>query len=431
MRQYARGFTHRKHRVKRIISALALALSACASTTMTSAPARVERREPVTILVSIDGFRPDYLDRGVTPNLSRLAAEGATGAMRPSFPSKTYPNHWTLVTGMTPDRHGIVANTIEDPSRPGETFTMATDDPFWWNAAEPIWVAAERAGIRTAARFWPGASVAWGGRRSAEWPHEVTGGTHPADWTPYADAITEGQSVDAVIDWLRRPAATRPRFLTLYFEEVDTAGHQHGPDAKATNDAVAAVDRAIGRLTSELATLGQPANLVIVSDHGMAARAPDRVIALDRIANPADFRVVEASAYAAIAPLPGREQALEAALLRPHSHMRCWRKSEIPARFRYGANPRVQPYLCLADIGWSIARTMPGKPVTGGDHGWDNHAPEMRALFVANGPAFRAGVKIAPFDNVSVAPLLRDLLGLPPALGLDGTAAPFEGARRR
>lgn len=420
--------------MKRFLLAVAFTLPACVSNTVEPpgpAPAAAQQREVVTILVSIDGFHPRYLDRGVTPALSRLAAEGASGEMRPSFPSKTFPNHWTLVTGLVPDRHGIVANTMEDPARPGETFTMASDDPFWWNAAEPIWVTAEKAGIRTGTIFWPGSNVGWGGVRAREWPHRVTNGTRPSAWQQYAEPVSEELRVDAVVDLLRRPAATRPRFLTLYFEAVDTAGHQFGPDAPETTAAVAEVDRSIGRLVAELAALRQPVNLVLVSDHGMGARAPDRVIALDKVANPADYRVIEASTYAALAPQPGREMALEAALLRPHPHMQCWRKSAIPARLRYGMHSRVQPYLCLAETGWVISKTTPPTPVTGGDHGWDHHAPEMRALFIAHGPAFRPGTKLPLFDNVSVAPLLRELIGLPPGERLDGTAAPFDKALRR
>lgn len=418
-----------------VLSAVALALSACMAHVEHPAPnasqGAAEVREAVTILVSIDGFHPSYLRRGVTPILSRLAAGGATGEMRPSFPSKTFPNHWTLVTGMVPDRHGIVANSFEDPARPGETFTMASDDPFWWNAAEPIWVTAEKAGVRTGTVFWPGSNVGWGGTRAGEWPHRVAGGTWPSSWQQYAEPVTEPQRVDALIDLLRRPAATRPRLFTLYFEAVDTAGHQFGPAARETTDAVAEVDRSIGRLVSELALLDQPANLVIVSDHGMAPTSSERTVALDRIIPAADARLFESGPYATFYPTVGREGAVEAALLRPHSHMQCWRKGELPARFRYGTNSRIPPYMCLAETGWTLAKTAPTKAMTGGAHGYDPHAPEMQALFIANGPAFRPGVKLQPFDNVSVAPLLRELVGLPPGRGLDGTAAPFETALRR
>lgn len=382
-------------------------------------------RSPVTILVSIDGFRPDYLERGVTPTLARLAATGVSASMRPSFPSKTFPNHWTLVTGLVPDHHGIVGNTMEDPRRPGEVFKLATVDPFWWNAAEPVWVTAERAGIRTATEFWPGASVAWGSAAVADRHGITAGGTRPDDWHAFDANITDDARVDAVLDWMRRPPATRPRFVTLYFDAVDSAGHDEGPDGPGVNRAAAAVDAALGRMVDGLAAIGQPANLVIVSDHGMAATSSERVVALDRIADPADYRIVETGPYASLQPVAGHETALARALLRPHPHVTCTTKATIPARLRYGANPRVPAYLCLADDGWQVLKTTPVTSFAGGEHGYDNALPDMRALFVANGPAFASGKKLAPFDNVDVAPLLRDLLGLPTGGGLDGTDAPF------
>jgi predicted AlkP superfamily pyrophosphatase or phosphodiesterase len=392
--------------------------------------AAVPASAPVTILVSIDGFRPDYLDRGVTPRLSRLAADGVSASMRPSFPSKTFPNHWTLVTGLVPDHHGIVGNDMEDPARATAPFTLANDDPFWWNAAEPIWVAAEKAGIRTATMFWPGANLAWGSTAPKNNHGIVPGGTRPQDWADFNANISGQQRVDSVIDWLRRPAATRPRFVTLYFDTVDSAGHDEGPDGAGVTAALADVDRSIGRLVDGIAALGLTANLVIVADHGIAPTSSTRVIALDTIADPADYHTVETGPYATIASVPGHEAALAAALLKPHAHMRCWAKAQIPARLRYGANPRVPAYLCLAEDGWLVWKSAPTKPFTGGNHGYDNAQADMAALFIANGPAFARGKRIAPFDNVDVTPLLRDLIGLPAATGLDGDDAPFEKVRR-
>lgn len=384
-------------------------------------------RAPVTILVSIDGFRAEYLDRGITPNLSALAAKGVTAPMRPSFPSKTFPNHWALVTGLVPDRTGIVANRMEDPRRPGEVFTMATDDPFWWDEARPVWVAAEEAGILTATMFWPGSNVAWGGKRVGTYG-AVDGGVRPHDWQQFNQAVNARQRIDAILDWLRRPADSRPAFLTLYFDTVDTAGHEYGPDDSRTNDAIADVDTSIGKLVAGLEGLGQSANLVIVADHGMAAISSTRLIVLDKLADPADFRVNESGPYAALVPTEGHEQDLARALLVPHDHMRCWRKADIPARFHYGRNPRVPPFLCLADVGWMIVPTTPDTPVTGGAHGYDNAAPEMAALFVASGPAFVHGRKLTAFDNVDIEPLLRRLLGLPFQPDIDGSIVPLRDA---
>ncbi|EAT09110.1 type I phosphodiesterase/nucleotide pyrophosphatase family protein [Sphingomonas sp. SKA58] len=389
--------------------------------------AAAEQRAPVTILVSIDGFRSDYLARGVTPHLAALAADGVQASMRPSFPTKTFPNHWAIVTGDRPDRNGIVANSMEDASRPDEKFTMASDDPYWWNEAEPIWVTAEKAGVRTATMFWPGSNVPWGGTKEQGWPYTITGGTRPSDWAQFNQAINGGQRVNMVLDVLRRPVAIRPNFVTLYFDTVDTAGHIYGPDAPETTSALTEVDARVGDLIEGLKAMGQPANLVIVADHGMAANSSDRVVALDRVANPADYRVVESGPYATLAALPGHEKALEAALLKPHPHMQCWRKSEIPARFHYGTHRRIPPYFCLGQTGWEVQATAPKKAVTGGNHGWDDQAPDMQALFIANGPAFVKGAKPAPgFTNVDVYPMLARLIGVTPRPS-DGNPAALSG----
>lgn len=407
-------------------AALAGLLQACAAASPPAPIAAVEAKAPVTILISIDGFKPDYLERGVTPNLSRLAAGGVTAPMRPSFPSKTFPNHWTIVTGLRPDRHGITANKFEDPARPKEVFTMASDDPFWWNAADPIWVDAEKAGIRTGTLFWPGSNVPVGGVKAADWPYTITGGTRPRDWAQFNQMISGEQRVNGAIDWLRRPQAIRPQFLTLYFDTVDTAGHTYGPDDQRTTDAVAEVDRLIGKLVTGLAELDQPANLVIVADHGMAQTSSERVVLVTDYVARDDYRMVENGPYATFVPAPGKEAVFEKALIGKHPHFECWRKGEMPARFHYGSNIRIPPIVCLAEIGWEIRDRAPEKPEVGGTHGYDNEAPEMAALFIANGPAFRAA-KLPAFDNVDVYPLLRDLLGLPAAKDKDGDDAPFRG----
>jgi len=406
-----------------IAAALCAALQACVTAPVNAPPhpavstAAAERRAPVTILVSIDGFRPDYRQRGVTPNLDALAAGGISAAMRPSFPSVTFPNHYAIVTGLRPDRNGIVGNRMEDPRRPGVVFTMQSDDPFWWTEAEPIWVTAERAGVRSATMFWPGSNVDWNGVR-------------PDDWQQYAHAIDARQRVDSIIDWLRRPAATRPRFLTVYFDAVDSAGHKYGPDDAQVTAAVRDVDSAIGRLRAGLAELGQPANLVIVADHGMAPISPARVVRIDQMLPPDTFHAITDGPYVGLDPVAGHEANVARVLLAPHDHLQCWRKGEVPARFHYGTNPRVPAFVCLAETGWlALTKDAPiDHPVSGGTHGFDPASPEMAALFIANGPAIRPRGVLRAFDNVDVTPLLRDLLGLPTGTKLDGDDAPFQGA---
>lgn len=411
------------------LAAFALLLAPVAFAQTPPAPQIAEVRAPVTILISLDGFRPDYLERGVTPTLSRLAAEGASGPMRPSFPSKTYPNHWTLVTGLRPDRHGITANKIQDSARPDETFKMANDDPFWWNGADPLWIDAERAGIRSATMFWPGSNVAIGGHKEKPGDWEVVGGERPADWAQFNQAFRPDQRVLGILDWLRRPARIRPAFLTLYIDTTDNVGHDYGPDDQRTTNAAAEVDGYIKQLVDGLAELGQPANLVIVSDHGMAQTSSERVeLIYDRVAKK-DVTVLENGPYVALTPAPGADKRVAKALLGRHGHMECWRKQDIPVRFHYGTNPRIPPIFCLADMGWLINEKAPTKPFTEGNHGYDNVGPEMAALFIANGPAFRPA-RLPTFDNVDVYPLLRDLLRLPAKPGVDGNDAVFAGVLR-
>jgi predicted AlkP superfamily pyrophosphatase or phosphodiesterase len=403
--------------IRSMLSALAgLALSACATSTPRPATitAPTEQRQPVTILISIDGFRPDYLGKGNTPAIDALAARGVKAVMRPSFPTKTFPNHYTLVTGLRPDRHGITGNYMVDARRPGVMFTLSTpkqsQDPFWWDEAEPIWVTAEKRQVRTGVMFWPGADV-------------KIRGTYPSDWVRYYDDFSYSQRVRTVIDWLRRPAAERPRFLTLYFQHVDDWSHELGPFAPRTIEAVREADASIGDLLARLHALGQPANIVLVSDHGMVEVSPDRTIQLDTLLPAEDYVLIGTGGpFAELNPKPGREAAVEESLLKQHAHMQCWRKGEIPARFRFGKHPRVGAIFCLAEHGWEVMQGTPSWLGNRGDHGFDNDDPDMAALFVASGPSIRQGAPIPiKFDNVDVYPLLAALIGIAP-LPSDGDA---------
>ncbi|HEX2813048.1 MAG TPA: nucleotide pyrophosphatase/phosphodiesterase family protein [Sphingopyxis sp.] len=383
--------------MKRLIAILLLFFAA--------APAHADEdaRTPVTVLVSIDGFRADYLDRGLTPNLSRLAAEGAHGKLRPSFPTKTFPNHYAIVTGKRPDTNGITGNNMIDPRRPDVKFSLGDAkqalDPFWWDEAEPAWVTAGKAGVRTATMFWPGSEVAIHGVR-------------PPDWLRYDEHIGNAQRIETVLDWMRRPAAIRPAFVTLYFDTVDTAGHRFGPDSAEVNAAIAEVDARIGDLVAGLGALGQPVRLLIVADHGMHATDDARVIQLADLIDLPSIIAVETGPYAAIEPAAGTDDRVYAALLKPHDHMACSRREALPERLHYGRNPRVAAIICIAEPGWTILAGPPAYPVKGGAHGYDNQDPEMLALFVASGTGLSGDIGIV--DNIEVYPLLMRLLGVAP-----------------
>ena len=396
----------------------ALAVASCAGAPASTAPVtqspvvsavatQADRPDPV-ILISIDGFRPDYLGRGATPVMDGLVAGGAFGPMRPSFPSVTFPNHYTLVTGLHPDHHGVVGNRFTDAEL--GVFTMASKESGFWDQAEPIWVSAEKAGVRTGTMFWPGSEV------------EIHG-VRPSRWEPFDQSMSGDARVDRILSWLDLPADQRPRFETLYFDIVDSAGHRHGPDAAETRAAVASVDASIGRLVEGLKARGlyDRTLLVLVSDHGMAATSPDRVVWIDDIIDPAALQIGYGGAVLTADPAPGREAEVQQKLVGRHPHMECWNKADVPARLVYGSNPRVARIVCLVETGWLTATR--DRPVTrpGGAHGYDNQAPEMQALFIAHGPGVIPGRRLTDLDSVDVQPFLARVLGVTAPQG-DGRA---------
>ena len=386
--------------VRRLFLALAALL-------LLGGPVLAKTRPPV-ILISIDGFRADYAMRGLTPTLSALAAEGvwAPEGMRPSFPVNTFPNHYALITGLRPDRNGITDNTMWDDGRPGVKFSMGArdqvQDHFWWDEAEPAWVTAEKHGVRSFVMYWPGSEAAIHGVR-------------PSRWFAYDEKDPPFDRVDRLLGWFDLPAAERPAFMTLYFDEIDTTGHHDGPDTPEMALALGNVDAALARLVAGLKARGlyNKVNLIVVADHGMSTTTPERILFLDDFMSVADVTIVSLGTVSGLKPLTPEA---EAALLAPHDHFQCWRKGELPARFHYGTNARVPPIVCLPETGWLIT-TREGlikRPMKkpGGSHGYDSDEPQMRALFVAHGPAFRPGTRLPTFDNVSVYPLLMRLLGL-------------------
>lgn len=379
---------------------------AAPTTSAITAPAK---QSAPLLLISIDAFRADYFDRGLTPTLAMLAASGVHAtAMQPSFPSLTFPNHYTLVTGLYPDHHGIVNNTMFDPvlGKFSLSNRAAVSDGRWWAEGTPIWETADAHGLRTATMFWPGSEADIHGK-------------HPDYWLPYDGAMSANERVDKVLAWLDLPAAQRPRFLTLYFDEVDHAGHKHGPDSPEVNQALVDTDAALARLVAGLKQRGlfDRINLIVLADHGMAAAPPAKAIELDKLVPLASVRVASLGIVAGLNPLPGHGfAAVERVLEAPQPHMHCWDKTRIPARFHYGSNPRVPQLVCLANVGWHITLSNGNHPYTmQGEHGYDNADPRMRALFVAHGPAFQRGVTVPEFPNVDVYPLMAHLLDIPPA----------------
>ena len=363
------------------------------------------------ILISIDGYRADYLARGQSPTLAALAASGVRAeALRPAFPTLTFPNHYTIVTGLYPDHHGIVNNRMVDPAIavPFVYKEAATiDNPAWWGG-EPLWVSVQKQGLHAATVFWPGSDVAIEGVR-------------PEHWLPFDITLGSDARVAQALAWLDLPEPQRPAFVTIYFDEVDRTSHTFGPGSAQADAAIARVDAALAHLLDGLKQRGlaDTANLVVLSDHGQALAGADKVEVLDRTIDLKNVDLIATGVLAGLAAKPGHESEVERALLAPHDHMRCWKKSEVPARLHYGSNPRIPPLLCLANDGWFINTQQfmdkPDRHISLGEHGYDNEDPAMGALFVAHGPAFKRGLVVPEFDNVDIYPLLTAVLGIKPA----------------
>lgn len=396
---------------------VSLALLVVATTLLSSCRTAPAAKPPgeLLILISIDGFRWDYLDLHEAPTLRALARDGVHARrMTPCFPSKTFPNHYSIVTGLRPESHGIVANWFWDPAF-SETFGMSKPasnaESRWWDAGEPVWITAERQGVRSACFFWPGSEV-------------ENRGVRPSFYQKFNGKIDSAARVDGLLAWLALPPEQRPRFATLYFELVDTAGHDFGPTSPECAAAVRAADTAVARLLEGLARLGlrDRTNLVLVSDHGMSECSADRVIFLEDLMDVTKVRVESTGPNGGVRPLPGTVTAAElAASIRakapPQVHV--YLRDEVPAHLHYRDNPRIPDVMLVCDDHWNIESKV-GWPArrarySKGSHGWDPATPNMGALFVAHGPAFRRGHEFADVENIHVYDLLCAVLGVRPA----------------
>ncbi len=377
---------------------------------------RTEDIRPTVILISIDGFRYDYLDKYRPPTLNRLARGGVRAKwMIPSFPTKTFPNHYTIATGLYPSHHGIVENNVYDF---GETFMI--DDRhqvqasrWWWG--EPIWATAQKQGQIAGSYFFVGSEA-------------KVADEYPKFWRTYNGKVPPEMRVDKVLGWFDLPANQRPTLITMYFSDTDDAGHEFGPDAEETRYAALNADRYIGRLMDGLRTRGieNRVNIIIVSDHGMAARDQRNAIVMDDYFDIKDKTIADPILTTGeiwqIFPKPGKENLIMDRL-KNIEHATCWRKADIPKRLHYSEGRRIAPVVCSSDEGWAMtsrerferAKNSDDFDKIRGAHGYDNKYESMRATFIAHGPAFKKGYVAEPFENIHVYELMCKILGLKPA----------------
>ena len=399
---------------------MALLLAGCSSRTPSSgAVAQTDvRTSRVVLLVSIDGLPASMLGAGVLPTLDRIAAEGVRAEwMNASYPTLTFPNHYTLVTGLRPDRHGVVHNNMID-AHLGRFISKeaVADDGRWWGG-EPIWSTLQKQGGIAATMFWPGSRAEIAGQR-------------PRYSRAFDMKVTPEARVRQLLTWLDLPQVQRPQLLTLYFEQYDVAGHNAGARSDEALAALREIDAALARLQAGLQARGLDGrtDLIVLSDHGMADVPRDNIRFLDDRLDASAYDLWSWGTLVGIVPKPGRGDDVERAFLGQQDHYRCWRKAELPAAWRYGRHPRVAPIVCQSEVGWRVQTRAKDRwpQAVRGEHGYAPEHPAMRAVFAARGPSFRDGVVLPAFDNVDIYPLLAHLLDVKPAANdgdLSSTAA--------
>jgi alkaline phosphatase D len=372
-------------------------------------------KQHYVVLVSLDGFRWDYTRKYGATHLLALGKQGvwAPQGMIPSYPSLTFPNHYAIVTGLYPEHNGLVANsflkeTAENETRPSDenlahyaiNDSKAVTDGSWYSGV-PLWSLAEQQGMRSACLFWPGSEA-------------KIAGELPTDYLHFDDKVDESARIDQVLAWLKQPEETRPHFITLYYSDVDHAGHAFGPDTSETRAAVAKVDALVGKLHAALDATGLPIDLVVVSDHGMA-KTVGPWITLDQFADLSGFETAGPLLY-------GKTEAdrvrVYNQLKKASEKFQVYRRKDVPGGLHYSENPREGDPVIVPTGPYAIRAHAPeaGKPDSppiAGQHGYDPRVmPEMKASFFAAGPDIVAGKTVAPFENVNLYPWIAHMLGL-------------------
>ncbi|WVR05549.1 hypothetical protein IAU60_002568 [Kwoniella sp. DSM 27419] len=413
---------------------------------------------PTTLLISLDGFRPSYLSSHphLLSNLISLGqAEFGNRAesMQPVFPTLTFPNHWSLMTGLYPESHGIIANDFWDPlfvssssadgssedETTGAQFVYTEEDKSWdarWWWGEPIWSVVERAKRKSAVIMWPG-------------PPVTTAGIAPSYFVPYRE-LSPSRKLDEIFGYLDKELADRPEFIAAYFPEIDQNGHHSGPDSRGVNVSLEAMDQMVGGLLAGLEerNLTRLVNVVIVSDHGMTETSNERMIYLDDILGEDGIAAIEHKDGWPSVGLRFKEgtdvsvyqRRLMDASAESNGTFAVYTHETMPVRWHFSHGRRVAPIYIVPTLGWAITDhhehfvIYQGDYQPKGNHGYDNTFPQMQAIFFAHGPVGRdlkkANLKsqdppvLDSFRNLEIFSLITGLLGLtemePPHNGTEG-----------
>lgn len=372
--------------------------------------------QPYVILISVDAFRWDYSDRNITPNIESLVQNGVKAqSLKPVFPSKTFPNHISIITGMYPEHHGIIFNEFYNRFTGAyyKTWDSVQVIESQWYKGEAFWETARQQGIVTASYFWPGSDINLDFRRPDYYYHYV----HKK---PYIERVK------GVIDWLKLPYAKRPHFITMYFDLTDGVGHDFGPDSPQIDTAIASIDSTLGDLLTSLndINMSDSVNIILVSDHGMTYTSGDRIINIEEMLNGYEVDYSNSGPVMMIQPKQNELEEVYSLLKKNENHYKVYKKKEIPAYYHFSDNPLISDILLVADLGWSVIRNKDlkwYKPGTiGGNHGYDNNTLDMQGTFIACGPQFKKGYKTGMINNIDIYPLLCKIFNIVPNHNIDG-----------
>ncbi|MDR1340537.1 MAG: ectonucleotide pyrophosphatase/phosphodiesterase [Prevotellaceae bacterium] len=362
--------------------------------------------QPYLVVLSMDGFRWDYCDIYNTPNLNKIRTVGVKAEyVQSSYPTVTFPNHYSMATGLYPDSHGLVNNSFYD-SALRDTFALsrreAVSNPAYWSG-EPVWITAETQNLNSAIFFWPGSEA-------------PVKGMYADFWKVYDGKIPFQNRIDTVIRWLQLPEEIRPHLVMFYFSEPDHSGHEYGPESEYTGTVVERLDSLAGVLMDKLGRLpiGGKINLVITSDHGMAAVSSEKTVFLSDYLSAHWVERLFAGAFTHLYTRPECRDSLVQAL-RNVPNIRVFKKENLPERLHYGTNPRTGDVVIIPDCGWLVSAGRQYPSTLKGAHGYDNECRDMNAVFFASGPAFKQAYSQPPFMNVDLYSLMTAVLKLNPA----------------
>ena len=362
-----------------------------------------QQKRNLTIVVSLDAFRWDYPTIYNTPWLDSIAANGVAATMVPSYPSSTFPNHFTLATGLVPDHHGIVNSQFWAPEK-GELFSMGDSatryNPYYFGG-EPIWVTAKKQGVKSASIYWVGSDVAIQGLYPdyyLRWDNEPR--------------LTYPQRVEEALRIAKLPESERPSLLMVYFDEPDWTTHHYGPVAEESEAVIEQLDSLMGILYRGLKELDYGVNLIVTSDHGMTEISDEKFISIEQSVNPDWVERIVSTNPTSIFCKEGCRDSLFNQLSKV-KHISVWRKEEVPAHLNYRTSNHLGDLIVAPDLGWQFATTPRG---LNGAHGYDINEPDMQIIFRACGPDFKRSYTLPhTFSNVDLYSILAELLKIEPA----------------